>query len=67
MKFILCFVIVLLSFISGALVYRGFALNKLSEVCMEFHENFKADDSNDVYIYSIGSFDTLARIAEKLG
>lgn len=68
MKFVLCLLIILVSFISGAVVYRSCILDKIAEVCEEFHENFKANnDNNDMLVYSLGSFDTLARIAEELG
>lgn len=68
MKFVLCLLIILVSFISGAVVYRSCILDKIAKVCEEFHENLKTnDDSNDILIYSVGAFDTLARIAEELG
>lgn len=68
MKFILCLLIILVSFISGAVVYRSCILDKIAEVCEEFHENLKTnEESDEIIVYSVGAFDTLARIAEELG
>lgn len=69
MKYVVVFLIVIVSLFLGANFYRGYVFLKLSQICEERHKNFLNDvkHGTNTLDYHKGCYDSMVQISKALG